>query len=92
MGDLSSDWPDDADGGVFERLHAGVIDFSKASSFEAWSPDKAVLNLLKSMFGAIKVYKPDEPVDGYIQIQIAASVTYERVTTVQRNVSAAMQL
>ena len=27
-----------------------------------------------------------------IQLHVAASVTYERVTTIQRNVSAAMQL
>ena len=96
MVELTSDWPDDADGGVFQRLRANGFDFSKCHSvdynvdFEAWPPAKVALSLLEEMFGTIKVYEPDGHGVGYVQFQVLAPVTYAGVTTIQRNVSAAL--
>ena len=97
MTELSSNWPDDADGGVFQRLHAHGFDFRKPYpvdymvDFEAWPPAQAAIDSLESMFGSITIYQPDEHGDGYIKFQVTSLVTYEGVTSIQRNVSAAMQ-
>jgi hypothetical protein len=97
MTDLTSDWPNDADGDVFRRLRTSGFDFSNPYSvdynvdFNTWPPAKAAIDQLESMFGRVKIYEPDEHGAGYVQFQIIAPVTYEAVTTVQRKVSAAMQ-
>ena len=97
MTQLSNDWPSDADGDVFRRLVDHGFDFSKTYSvdfnidFEAWPPPALAIAKLESMYGTVTLYPPDENLDGYAQFQVHGRVTYEGVTSVQRNASAAMQ-
>ena len=90
-------WPNDADGEVLRRLEADGFDFSKSYTvdynidFDSWPPALEALELLKSKYGNIEVYEPDEDYAGYVQFQINAPITYEGVTSTQRNASSAMQ-
>jgi hypothetical protein len=90
-------WPDDADGDVFRRLEADEFDFSKSYTvdynvdFEAWPPPSAALDLLRSQFGSIEIFEPDEDGDGFVLFQITGPVSYEGVTSIQRRTSSAMQ-
>ncbi|WP_133001239.1 ribonuclease E inhibitor RraB [Luteimonas arsenica] len=96
MGEFIADWPDDADGGVFRRLAAAGFDFSQDWSvdynvdFEEWPPAEVALELLRSVYGSLSLYPPDEHGAGYVQFQVVGPVTYEGVTSVQRRVSATM--
>ena len=96
MGSLVVDWPDDADGDVFRRLAESDFDFSKPHTvdynvdFNSWPPQQPAIDLLASIYGAIEISEPGEFGAGYVLFQIHAPVTYEYVTTVQRNVSIAM--
>jgi hypothetical protein len=89
-------WPDDADGDVFRRLVEHGFDFSKPHTvdynvdFDAWPPTQVALDILRSMFGTIRVFEPDDESSGYIQFQIHGPVSYEAVTSTQRKVTAAM--
>ena len=97
MTKLSNDWPDDADGDVFRRLIEHSFDFSKPYlvdfniDFDTWPPSATAIATLESMYGAVTLYGPDEHLDGYAQFQVHGFVTYEKVTSVQRNATAAMQ-
>jgi len=90
-------WPNDADGDVLRRIDADGFDFSKSYTvdynidFESWPPAPAAFELLKAQYGNIEVYEPDEDYAGYVQFQINAPITYEGVTSIQRNASSAMQ-
>lgn len=90
-------WPDDADGDVFRRLEAKGFDFSKSYAvdynieFEVWPPTPVALEILRSLYGSIEVFEPDEDGDGYILFQVIGPVTYEGVTSIQRLASSAMQ-
>lgn len=96
MSELFADWPDDADGDVFRSLAASGFDFEQSWSvdynvdFVSWPPAEAALALLRSMYGNLSLYPPDEHGAGYVQFQVVGRVTYEGVTSVQRRVSAAM--
>jgi hypothetical protein len=96
MMNLTADWPDDADGGVFRRLAANGLDVSKSwrvdyiVDFEIWPPPQAALEPLRSMHGELGVYPPEQGDAGYVQFQVVGPVTYEGVTSVQRRASAAM--
>jgi len=97
MNGLGTDWPNDADGDVFRRLQSAGFDFSKSWSveynvdFETWPPASAALQLLESMQGSLRHYPPDEHGAGYVRFHIVGPVTYEGVTSVQRQVSRAME-
>jgi len=97
MKELTADWPDDADGGVFRRLAEHHFDFSKPHTidynidFLEWPPTRQALELLESMYGPVTVYEPDEHGDGYAQFQMRELVTYEKVVSVQRSASNAMR-
>jgi Regulator of ribonuclease activity B len=97
MTTITPDWPDDADGGVFRRLVEHGFDFAKPYSvdynvdFDSWPPQKVAIELLDSLYGPVTIYNPDEHGDGYVQFKINALVTYEGVTSVQRNVSTLME-
>ena len=96
MAEFTDDWPDDADGGVFRSLAANAFDFSKQYSvdynvdFDSWPPQAAALDLLRAMYGELGLYPPDEHGDGYVKFQVLGKVSYEGVTSVQRQASAAM--
>ncbi|MCL2075656.1 MAG: ribonuclease E inhibitor RraB [Betaproteobacteria bacterium] len=90
-------WPNDADGDVFRRLYESGLDFSKPYTvdfnvdFASWPPADAALEWLSSKFGGIEIYDEDEDGTGYVLIQTHGILTYEAVTSTQRNVTAAMQ-
>lgn len=94
---VSMDWPADADGDVFRRLESNGFDFNKDYAvdynvdFETWPPVPAALKLLREQYGQIEIYEPDEDGDGYVLFTILGRVTYEGVTSIQRNTSAIMQ-
>ena len=96
MRDFVADWPDDADGGVFRRLATVGFDFSQDWSvdynvdFESWPPADEALELLRTVYGNLSLYPPDEHGAGYVQFQVVGPVTYEGVTSIQRRVSASM--
>lgn len=96
MKEIVADWPGDADGGVFRRLAVAGFDFSQDWSvdynvdFESWPPTEAALDLLRSTYGNLSLYPPDEHGAGYVQFQVIGPVTYEGVTSVQLRASAAM--
>lgn len=97
MGEKAAEWPDDADGDVFRRLARAGFDFSRDWSvdynvdFEMWPPAAAALELLRATFAHVSLCPPDEHGAGYVQLQVFGPVTYEGVTSTQRQVSAAMQ-
>lgn len=96
MDEFVTDWPDDADGGVFRRLAATGFDFSQDwlvdynVDFEEWPPAEAALELLRSVYGNLSLYPPSEHGVGHVLFQVAGPVTYEGVTSIQRYASAAM--
>ena len=97
MTEFTSDWPQDADGGVFRSLAADHFDFSKAHSvdynvdFESWPPPAAALGWLQAQYGNCVLCPPDGEDVGHVQFQVVGHVTYEGVTAIQRRVSAAME-
>jgi hypothetical protein len=93
----SMKWPSDADGDVLRRLEVNGFDFSESHAvdynidFKAWPPAPAALEILRSLYGAIEVFEPDEDGDGYVLIQVTGPVTYESVTAVQLSISTSMR-
>ena len=89
-------WPDDADGDVFRRLAAKGFDFSKSYSvdyhvdFETWPIPQDAQTALTKMVGFCRPQGPNEAGGGSLDFQQYGPVTYESVTSMQRNVSAAM--
>jgi len=96
MTELTADWPDDADGGVFRSLVEHGFDFSKLHTvdynidFPKWPPPREAIALLESMYGSVALYEPNEHSDGYAQFRLHELVNYERVLSVQRSASKAM--
>ena len=96
MPDITADWPDDADGGVFRNLAAGGFDFSKPHpvdynvDFKSWPPQAAAIEWLRTRYGKLGLYPPNHG-DGYVQFQVLNRVAYEGVTAIQRRVSTAME-
>jgi hypothetical protein len=90
-------WPADVDGDVFRRLEEGGFDFSKPHSvdynvdFDQWPPPDAALKLLEELYGPIELFDPDDDGAGYVLFKVVGPVTYEMVTSVQRNVTSAMR-
>lgn len=96
MPHISTDWQDDADGGVFRNLAAAGFDFSAQHSvdynvdFESWPPPAGAVEWLRADFGELDLHPPSEEMNGYVQSQVLGRLTYEGVTSTQRRVSAAM--
>ena len=97
MIEFTDDWPNDADGDVFRRLLVNGFDFSATYAvdynidFQSWPPPAQAISLLKSMHGNVTLHPPGEHLGGYAEFQVFGPVTYEGVTSVQRNASAAME-
>lgn len=89
-------WPDDADGEVFRRLESEGFDFSKSYTvdfnvdFETWPPSEVATKRLQSLIGKFESFEPDEEFDGYLLFQVTMKLNYEKVMSIQREVSAAM--
>lgn len=97
MPSFTADWPDDADGGVFRNLASAGFDFSAQHSvdynvdFEHWPPANAAIDWLREHFGNVQLHPPSGSMDGYVEFQIVGRLTYEGVTSTQRQVSTAMR-
>ena len=96
MTKIVADWPDDADGGVFRRLRANGFNFSIPHTvdynvdFPCWPPPAEAVERLKAAHGQVELFEPEDGDLGHVQFQVHALVSYESVTSVQRQVSAAM--
>lgn len=97
MPSISADRQDDADGGVFRNLAADGFDFSVPHSvdynvdFKSWPPPAAALEWLRTQFGELGLYPPDEDMGGYVEFKVVERLTYEGVTSTQRRVAVAME-
>jgi hypothetical protein len=89
-------WPDDADGDVFRRLLADGFDFGLPHAidfnvdFRSWPAPGDALGWLEREYGPVHVIAPEEDLEGYVQFQVQAPVSYELVTAIQQRVSVAM--
>ena len=90
-------WPNDADGDVFRRLHKEGFDFSASSSvdfnvdFDEWPPSSKAIERLQSIVGNLEIVEPDGEFGGYLAFQVNMQLNYERVTSIQREVSEVME-
>jgi hypothetical protein len=86
----SMKWPNDADGDVFRQLSQMGMDFSKEYTvdftvdFETWPANPKAIEALKAKYGTVEVIPPDGDDPGYVLFQLRHLVTYEWVTTVQK--------
>ena len=88
-------WPNDPDGDVFRRLHAGGFDFDREHTidfnidFDSWPLSHGAISALKKAYPSCEVVEPDEEdirngdCIGYVQFQVIAKLTYELVMEVQ---------
>ncbi|MGW8394697.1 ribonuclease E inhibitor RraB [Pseudoduganella sp. HUAS MS19] len=89
---LEQDWPADADGDVFRRMHADGFDFATPASidfnvdFDDWPPSGELISALAQRYAQVEVHEPDE-YRGYVSFVVTAKVSYELVMSVQRSVS-----
>jgi len=96
MEQISADWPDDADGGVLRSLHQEGFDFSKPHEvdynidFKDWPPPLEAIEVLRSIYGVVELVGPSDLGAGYAEFKVFGPLSYEGVTSIQRNASAAM--
>lgn len=91
-------WPNDADGDVFRRMESDGFDFTEEHEidfnvdFDDWPPAKEAVNILKSKFQDVEIIDPEnDEGNGYIAFKIRDKVSYELVTSTQKQVTHAMQ-
>lgn len=81
----SMDWPNDADGDVFRRLHAGGFEFEKEIEvdfnidFEDWPPPRTFMTELAEAHPRAEISLEDD----YVLMQLAARLTYHFVVDMQ---------
>jgi len=96
MNEIDADWPDDADGGVFRRLAEHDFDFSKQHTvdynvdFPRWPPPFEAVEKLKATYGPVELYDPEDGDLGHVLFRVHSLVSYEGVTSIQRQASLAM--
>ena len=89
-------WPDDADGDALRRLEEHGLDFSVPHAvdfnvdFDEWPPSYSALAGLQERFGSVESYPPSDGQAGYVLLRVLGLVSYEWVTSVQRDVTALM--
>ena len=89
-----TDWPRDADGDAFRRLHDGGFDFTRTCDIDFsidlqdWPPDPALIEALKSQYQGVNLFEPEYEYPGYIGFVVNAQLTYELVIAVQRDATA----
>lgn len=93
----SKSWPDDADGDVFRRLESCGFNFAKEYpvdynvDFDSWPPHPDAVKLLQERYGPIDLFAPEDDSKGIVLFRVTGLVSYERVASVQRIVTAAMR-
>jgi len=87
-------WPGDGDGDALRRLEERGLDFSVPHvvefnvDFHEWPPSKAALSALQQRFESLESYPPSEGLAGYVLLRVRGMVSYDWVTSVQREVTA----
>jgi hypothetical protein len=87
-------WPNDADGDALQRLEDNGLDFAVPHTvdfnvdFATWPPAKEVIAQLEQVFSHLELCAPEDGLPGYVLLQVRGQLTYEWVTTVQREVTA----
>jgi hypothetical protein len=90
-------WPDDADGDVLGRLAASGLDFDVPHvvdfnvDFQRWPPFDAALATLRQRFADVESYPSPGGRDGYVLIRTRGVLSYDWVTSVQREVPSLMK-
>ena len=90
-------WPKDADGDVFRSLEEDGFDFTKDCvvdfnvDFESWPPSTEAITLLNEKYNNVEIIEPDGEFEGYIEIQIPASLSYEFVIRTQKEITNLMK-
>jgi hypothetical protein len=96
MGEINADWPDDDDGDVFRLLKEHGFDFAKFHTidfdvdFPRWPPSAEAVLQLEATYGSVQLYGPEDDDLGHVQFKIHGRLSYENVTSVQRQASSAM--
>jgi len=78
------------------RLGSSGFDFARAYDidfnvdFDEWPPAKAAVSWITDHFACVFLHDPDDGSRGYVRLVVRGKVTYELVTTVQRQVSSAL--
>jgi hypothetical protein len=69
----------------FDFSNAHEIEFNV--DFSAWPPAEEFLHALHAKFPRIRLYRPGESFNGYVQFVVNAKLTYELVMETQHTVS-----
>jgi hypothetical protein len=96
MRSVNVDWPRDADGDALRRMRERgfnfhepcIVDFNV--DFEAWPPEEKAIHALREQFPGAKLFSPEDESPGYILFQMHVLLTYDLVTTIQRQVTELM--
>ena len=86
-------WPNDADGDVLRRLEESGFDFSSEHTLDfnvdlaSWPPPDELLSVIHRRFDNARSVPPENHYRGYVQFRIKGHVTYDLVTSVQREAS-----
>jgi hypothetical protein len=89
-------WPNDVDGDLFRTLAESGFDFAKPTlidfnvSFRSWPPSPHAVARLCRDYPSVVMYEPESDIDGFLQFQVYALVTYEFVTNIQSEVTEMM--
>src|SRR5689334_1164686 len=90
---VPGEWPNDADGDVLRRMDASGFDFAAAHVVDFnidlphWPPAPSLVAEVQRRYPDSSLFEPESGHRGYIQIRVRAPVTYDLVTSVQREMS-----
>jgi hypothetical protein len=88
--------PFDVDGEALQQLKENGFDFSKPRlieftvDFRSWPPHREAMWLLRRDYPSVVVCATAEDLEGYLEFQVYALVSYELVTNTQRHVTELM--
>ena len=93
MSAVQGKWPSDADGDVLRRLQASGFDFASEHvidfniDFASWPPPNQLVAELERRYRNVVFFEPEGAHQGYIRVQLCARISYELVTSAQREMS-----
>ena len=86
-------WPKDADGDVLRRMEESGFDFASEHVVDfnidlaQWPPPPSLVSELRRRYPESSLFPPVKEQRGYIRVQVRALVTYQFVTSMQREMS-----
>lgn len=96
-------WPNDIDGDVFRRLESHGFNFSNEHEidinidFDNWPLSQSTVEAIKNLYPNCIFVEPDEEdiangdTNGYVQFCITAKLTYDLITTTQKEVTKSVE-